>query len=194
MDSSVICNKKLFEKHKRNLTGFDSLQRANGIDPGGILFIPDHNVLAMAGLHDEQDRRQHLSFFQIERRFNPKSKSHLSRKSGSVLVSKRNKSEARLSLKISEVGEREELMQIEEVDSVRMIKKISKPHKADIKEGSKKSVSVGNSGDIGDFAKNKISFRDLIGSREHDLGSDLSKIFSIFLFEGVLHLLFLKLF
>ena len=178
----MIRNKKLFEKHKRNLSGFEELNRESGIDPKGILLIPDHNVLVIAGLHDEAERRQHLTFFQIERRLNPKSKRALARKSGSVLFPKRNVSDPRLSLKIGELSESQELMQIQEVDSVRMIKKGTDGVARN--DGSKKSVSVSNSGDVGDFRKNKLSFLDMLTIKK---GADLETVSSreTFFFMGL---------
>ena len=180
MDSSVIRNKKLFEKHKRNLSGFEELNRESGIDPKGILLIPDHNVLAIAGLHDEPGRRQHLTFFQIERQLNPKSKRAMGRKSGSVLFPKRNVSDPRLSLKIGEMSESQELMQIQEVDSVRLIQKGTEG--APRNEGARKSVSVSNSGDVGDFRKNKLSFLDMLTIKK---GSHLETLSSKQSFSGL---------
>ena len=66
IDLSVIKNRKLFEKQLYKTTGFSETNRSLGIDSRAMIFIPDQQILAVAGLQEQNDKPQQLTLYKIE--------------------------------------------------------------------------------------------------------------------------------
>ena len=66
MHIPIITNKKLFEKNLQKISGFEKATKSQGIDGRSMLFIPDHQILAVAGLHEQGERTQYLSLYKID--------------------------------------------------------------------------------------------------------------------------------
>jgi len=62
----IIKNKKLFGKQLHKSKGFDEAKYSMGIDSRAIIFIPEHQILAVAGIHEDQKKPQQLTLYKIE--------------------------------------------------------------------------------------------------------------------------------
>jgi hypothetical protein len=62
----IIKNKKLFGKQLQKTNGFDEAKRSMGIDSRAMVFIPEHQILAVAGIHEVNDKPQQLTLYKIE--------------------------------------------------------------------------------------------------------------------------------
>lgn len=71
----VIVNKKLFEKQLLKTQGFADTNRSFGIDSRAMIFIPNQQILVMAGLHEQNEKPQQLTLYKIEATVDKSSKS-----------------------------------------------------------------------------------------------------------------------
>lgn len=65
-DIPVIKNKKLFEKQLQKVKGFTELKHSNGVDSRSILYIPETQTIAVAGLHEDEGKPQFLSLYNLD--------------------------------------------------------------------------------------------------------------------------------
>lgn len=62
----VIKNKKLFEKQLEKVNGFKNLNKANGVDNRSIIYIPELQTIAVAGIHEDGNRPQFLNLYKLD--------------------------------------------------------------------------------------------------------------------------------
>jgi hypothetical protein len=62
----IIKNKKLFEKPLTKLKGFEEANKSAGINSHAILFLPEKQILAVAGIHELNDNSQKLTLYKID--------------------------------------------------------------------------------------------------------------------------------
>jgi hypothetical protein len=62
----IIKNKKLFEKPLIKLKGFEEVNKSAGINSNAILFLPELQILAVAGIHELNDNSQKLTLYKID--------------------------------------------------------------------------------------------------------------------------------
>lgn len=86
----VIMNKKLFEKQLQKTQGFAETNRSFGIDSRAMIFIPNQQILVVAGLHEQNEKPQQLTLYKIDATVDKSNKSgrFLDQKRGSQSKSK----------------------------------------------------------------------------------------------------------
>jgi hypothetical protein len=62
----IIKNKKLFGKQLQKSGGFDEAKRSMGIDSRAMIYIPEHQILVVAGIHETDEKPQQLTLYKIE--------------------------------------------------------------------------------------------------------------------------------
>lgn len=63
---SIIKHKKLFEKQLIKIKGFESLNECQGINSHSILYLPEHQILVTAGIHERNEAEQELILFTMK--------------------------------------------------------------------------------------------------------------------------------
>ena len=65
MEDEPIRNERLFEKNLNRVKGFECMNKVEGLDSKGIIFIIEHCLLVMAPIHESDDNNQKLFIYKI---------------------------------------------------------------------------------------------------------------------------------
>ena len=82
----VIKYKKLFEKQLQKITGFSEANKSMGIDSKAIVYIPEHQILAVAAIHEEDEKEQGLTLYKIEATIDKNCNNRFTNKRGSSFM------------------------------------------------------------------------------------------------------------